>query len=52
MLANAADGTNAGEAYVLFGGAGAFGAVDGTGRLVVDLTSLTPAQGFVIQPRR
>ena len=41
-------GSSAGEAYVLFGGAGDFGtAVDG--RQVVDLTTLSPARGFIIQ---
>ncbi|MFM8745887.1 MAG: beta strand repeat-containing protein [Aestuariivirga sp.] len=42
-------GTNAGEAYVVFGTASGFGAVNGTGRRVIDLTSLTAAQGFIIQ---
>jgi hypothetical protein len=42
-------GSNAGEAYVVFGTASGFGTVDGTGRAVIDLTSLAPAQGFVIQ---
>ncbi|MFN4143611.1 Ig-like domain-containing protein [Aestuariivirga sp.] len=42
-------GTDAGEAYVIFGSAAGFGTVDGTGRRVIDLTALTPAQGFVIQ---
>ena len=42
-------GTGAGEAYVLFGKAGGFGTVDATGRRVVDLTDLWPADGFVIQ---
>jgi Ca2+-binding RTX toxin-like protein len=41
-------GFNAGEAYVVFGGAGGFGASVG-GRQVLDLTTLTPAQGFIIQ---
>jgi hypothetical protein len=41
-------GTNAGEAYVVFGGAGGFGAPVG-GRQVLDLTTLSAAQGFVIQ---
>jgi Ca2+-binding RTX toxin-like protein len=44
------DGGNvAGEAYVVFGSAAGFGSVDGTGRSVIDLTSLTPSQGFIIQ---
>ncbi len=42
-------GENAGEAYVVFGGAGGFGAADGSGRQVIDLTSLTVSQGFIIQ---
>ena len=42
-------GTDAGEAYVLFGKAGGFGSVDGTGRLVVDTSSLSPDDGFIIQ---
>ncbi|WP_395686132.1 beta strand repeat-containing protein [Aestuariivirga sp.] len=42
-------GVDAGEAYVIFGAASGFGTVDGTGRLVIDLTSLTAAQGFIIQ---
>ncbi|RJF88260.1 hypothetical protein D3874_15595 [Oleomonas cavernae] len=41
-------GTDAGEAYVLFGGAGTFG-TDVGGRQVIDLTTLSAAQGFVIQ---
>ena len=42
-------GSNAGESYVVFGRAGGFGTVDGTGRTVIDLTSLAPSQGFIIQ---
>jgi hypothetical protein len=42
-------GFRAGEAYVIFGSASGFGTVDGTGRSVIDLTSLTPSQGFIIQ---
>jgi len=42
-------GLDAGEAYVLFGHAGAFGTIDGTGRRVIDLASLAPVDGFVIQ---
>jgi hypothetical protein len=41
-------GTNAGEAYVVFGTASGFG-VDVSGRQVIDLTSLSAAQGFIIQ---
>lgn len=46
-------GTDAGEAYVIFGkpAGQSFGAVDplGTGRRVLDLTSLAPTDGFIIQ---
>ena len=42
-------GKDAGEAYVLFGKARGFGTVDATGRRVLDLTHLSPAEGFVIQ---
>jgi hypothetical protein len=42
-------GSDAGEAYVIFGSASGFGSVDGTGRRVIDLTSLSAAQGFIIQ---
>ena len=42
-----------GAAYVVFGKAGGFGMVDGTGRAVIDLangaSSFTPATGFIIQ---
>src|SRR6185436_14363199 len=41
--------TNAGEAYVVFGKASGFGTVDGTGRAVIDLTILAPADGFIVQ---
>ena len=41
-------GSYAGEAYVVFGGAGGFGTAVG-GRQVIDLTSLTASQGFIIQ---
>ena len=41
-------GTSAGEAYVVFGSGGSFGANVG-GRQVIDLTALTAAQGFIIQ---
>jgi len=46
------DGIDAGEAYVLFGSASAFGVAVttlGAVRQVLDLASLTPAQGFRIQ---
>ena len=44
------DGGNyAGEAYVVFGSASGFGVADVSGRQVIDLTSLTAAQGFIIQ---
>ena len=42
-------GRFAGEAYVVFGKASGFGELDGTGRRVVDLTSLAAADGFIIQ---
>ncbi|PXX51564.1 S-layer family protein, partial [Pseudomonas sp. LAMO17WK12:I9] len=43
-------GAQAGEAYVIFGRAdGNWGGVDGTGRRVLDLTSLAPSRGFIIQ---
>jgi VCBS repeat-containing protein len=42
-------GSNAGEAYVVFGTASGFGTADGSGRRVVDLTTLTAAHGFIIQ---
>jgi Ca2+-binding RTX toxin-like protein len=42
-------GTFAGEAYVVFGSASGFGTADGAGRQVIDLTSLTAAEGFIIQ---
>ncbi|MCW0182734.1 MAG: hypothetical protein OJI70_13240, partial [Zavarzinia sp.] len=41
-------GSYAGEAYVIFGAAGGFG-TDVGGRQVIDLTTLTAAQGFIIQ---
>ena len=41
-------GTDAGEAYVIFGTASGFGSNVG-GRRVVDLTTLTASQGFIIQ---
>ena len=45
------DGGNGdGEAYVIFGSAGGFGVADPiTGRQVIDLTNLSPAQGFIVQ---
>ena len=42
-------GTDAGEVYVVFGGYGGFGALDGTNRQVLDLSTLTANQGFIIQ---
>ena len=39
---------SAGEAYVIFGGAGSFG-TDVGGRQVIDVTGLTASQGFVVQ---
>ena len=45
-------GPTAGEAYVVFGAAGGFGVAittAGVARQVIDLTSLTSAQGFIIQ---
>ena len=41
-------GDNAGEAYVVFGRASGFGSTM-DGRRVVDLSSLTPEDGFIIQ---
>ncbi len=40
---------DAGEAYVVFGGPGAFGNPDGAGRQIIDLTSLSAAEGFILQ---
>ena len=37
------------ESYVIFGDTGGFGSPDGNGRNTVDLTSLDPADGFVIK---
>ncbi len=42
-------GPNSGEAYVVFGRADDFGGIDGTGRRVIDLTSLAAGDGFIIQ---
>ena len=42
-------GSNAGEAYVVFGSGAGFGTADGSGRQVIDLTSLSAAEGFIIQ---
>ena len=42
-------GYNAGEAYVVFGKASGFGSVDGTGRSVIDLTTLSASNGFILQ---
>ncbi|MXP27194.1 hypothetical protein GRI39_14335, partial [Altererythrobacter indicus] len=41
-------GTDAGEAYVIFGSSGVFG-TNISGRQVIDTTNLTAAQGFIIQ---
>ena len=38
-----------GEAYVVFGASSGFGTTDGAGRQVIDVSTLTPAQGFVIR---
>ncbi|WP_343344128.1 hypothetical protein WJT74_09525 [Sphingomicrobium sp. XHP0239] len=44
------DGGNAaGEAYVVFGSGGVLGSDDGGGRQIVDLSFLSPSQGFVIR---
>ena len=42
-------GMNAGQAYVVFGTDAGFGAADGAGRQVIDLSSLTAAEGFIVQ---
>jgi hypothetical protein len=42
-------GTDAGEAYVIFGTDRGFGVADATGRQVVDLTCLAPSEGFIVQ---
>ena len=42
-------GSTAGEAYVVFGTAGAFDVADAAGRRLIDLTTLDPANGFIIQ---
>ncbi len=42
-------GSNAGEAYIVYGSETGTGSNDGTGRQIVDLTSFTPSQGFIIQ---
>jgi len=53
FIVSAADGddggVSAGEVYLIFGGPGSFGSVDGTGRCVLDMTSLDPQRGIVIQ---
>ena len=41
-------GGAAGEAYVVFGSAGPFG-IDDAGRQVIDLTTLSASEGFIIQ---
>ena len=44
------DGGNyAGEAYVVFGKASGFGSADSIGRRFIDLESLAPEDGFIIQ---
>lgn len=52
LIVGAPDGDNggarAGEAYVIFGSTGTFG-VDVSGRQVIDLTTLSASQGFIIQ---
>jgi hypothetical protein len=45
-------GSDAGEAYVIFGKASGFGVVDDAGRSVLDLTGLDASDGFVIQGDR
>ena len=45
-------GNDAGEAYVVFGKEDDFGRLDGTNRRVIDLTSLAPEDGFIIQGDR
>ena len=42
-------GSNAGEAYLVFGKVSGFGSADGNNRQVVDLTGLAPEDGFIIQ---
>src|SRR5690606_37927033 len=42
-------GSNAGEAYVIFGKAGGGWGTTVGGRQVLDLTNLSPADGFIIQ---
>ncbi|WP_051122715.1 beta strand repeat-containing protein [Euryhalocaulis caribicus] len=42
-------GIIAGEAYVVFGGDSGFGTADGSGRNVLDMTSLAPDEGFILQ---
>jgi hypothetical protein len=42
-------GADAGEAYVVFGSATGFGTADGTGRQVIDLTTLSATEGYIIQ---
>lgn len=39
---------DAGAAYVVFGGADGFGSTDGANRQVIDLSTLSAAEGFVI----
>jgi hypothetical protein len=42
-------GNNAGAAYVVFGSASGFGTIDVSGRSAIDVTHLSPSQGFIIQ---
>jgi VCBS repeat-containing protein len=49
LIVGAPTGTDAGEAYVVFGKASGFGSADSSGRQVIDLTSLSAADGFIIQ---
>jgi hypothetical protein len=42
-------GITAGEAYVVFGRSSGFGTTGGDGRAVIDLSSLAPSDGFIVQ---
>ena len=42
-------GDKAGEAYVVFGKASGFGTVDSSHRAVIDLTTFSAADGFIVQ---
>ena len=46
---SAGKGTRTGEAYVVFGKDGGFGTADSADRQVIDLTSLSAAEGFIIE---